>query len=110
MERKTVSDLIQSIKGTRYEEQKWRMLRSLVPGRRMLLIEGELPSLVKLQDNPTMKFGRLWDGFKPHSVYSSLFGSQVIQDVYVAWSKNIVKSAEHLGKIGDRRSLSDHCF
>ena len=101
IERKTISDLVSSIKDGRYREQKARLKQTVPDNRILYLIEGKLPSIDCDQINRV--------SYK--SVYGSLIHTMVRDGNFVYRTDSIAESAFFISDLVTRwKNLKDPWF
>ncbi len=90
IERKTISDLISSIKDGRYSEQTKRILEVLKPSQCCYLIEGRIPeSNTYLNMNTSV-------------IYGSIINKMIRDGIYIYQTNNLTESTRYINEFGKR--------
>jgi len=84
IERKTIDDLVASIKDGRYKEQKCRLINELQYSKVIYLIEGDIWKSKK---------------FKPETLFSVVVNTMIRDNIYVYMSKDITHTIKFICKI-----------
>lgn len=105
IERKTVLDLVASIKDGRYRDQKHRLKQAIAPNRCLYLIEGRLPA--SGGDTGNGKISNL----SIKSIYGSLIHTMVRDGNFVYRTDSLVETATFINDLCVRwQSLSEDWF
>ena len=89
-ERKTISDLVSSIKDGRYHEQTKRILECIKPHQCCYLIEGKIPPLVKYQN------------LSISAIYGSIINKMIRDGIFIYQTNNISESSRFISEFGNR--------
>jgi len=91
IERKTIKDLISSIKSKRYIEQKTRLIENIPKDKILYLIEGDLN-----------KYGDKIDGLSKEVVTSVFISLLIKNNIKIYQTKNVDETCKFLKKIYDK--------